>query len=130
LNYQRPIPENRADANQVQTISGMALCLYPVSLALRYVPGWRNETALFICSGARDIPLAGLMVRLRSICRKSSGQRSVAYSMPPSVNAAELIIALLALHKGLFGVVKASLTRIDSRQYSAGLWRFRAWRAV
>ncbi len=86
------------------------LVFVPVSLALRYWPGLRNETALFICSGLAIIPLAGLMGKATEHLSETLGQGIGALLNATFGNAAELIIALLALHKGLFGVVKASIT--------------------
>jgi len=86
------------------------LVFVPVSLALRYWPGWRNETALFICSGLAIIPLAGLMGKSTEHLSERLGQGIGGLLNATFGNAAELIIALLALHKGLFGVVKASIT--------------------
>src|SRR6266478_4245548 len=86
------------------------LVFVPVSLALRYVPGWRNETALFICSGLAIIPLAGLMGKATEHLSEKLGPAIGGLLNATFGNAAELIIALLALHKGLFGVVRASLT--------------------
>jgi Ca2+:H+ antiporter len=85
------------------------LVFVPVALALRYVPAWRNDTALFICSGLAIIPLAGLMGKATEHLAESLGPGIGGLLNATFGNAAELIIALLALQKGLFGVVKASL---------------------
>ncbi len=86
------------------------LLFVPVSLALRFVPGWQNETALFICSGLAIIPLAGIMGHATEHLSERMGQGIGGLLNATFGNAAELIIALMALNKGLLGVVKASLT--------------------
>src|SRR5258708_13495979 len=85
------------------------LIFVPVSLALRYYPGWHNESALFICSGLAIIPLAGLMGKATEHLSETLGQGIGGLLNATFGTAAELIIALLALNKGLFGVVKASI---------------------
>ncbi|MGI8966066.1 MAG: calcium/proton exchanger, partial [Limisphaerales bacterium] len=86
------------------------LVLVPVAVALRYAPGWRNETALFIISGLAIIPLAGGMGKATEHLAKRVGQGIGGLLNATFGNAAELIIALIALSKGLTGVVKASIT--------------------
>jgi Ca2+:H+ antiporter len=86
------------------------LVFVPVALALRFVPSWHNDTALFICSGLAIIPLAGLMGKATEHLAEKLGPGIGGLLNATFGNAAELIIALLALQKGLFGVVKASLT--------------------
>jgi len=39
------------------------LVFVPVAFALRYVPAWRHETALFIISALALVPVAGWMGR-------------------------------------------------------------------
>src|SRR6267378_5255207 len=86
------------------------LVFVPVALALRCWPGWRNETALFICSGLAIIPLAGLMGKATEHLSERLGQGIGGLLNATFGNAAELIIALMALNKGLIGVVKTSIT--------------------
>jgi Ca2+:H+ antiporter len=86
------------------------LIFVPVALTLRFWPGGHNDAALFICSGLAIIPLAGIMGRATEQLSERLGPGIGALLNATFGNAAELIIALLALHKGLFGVVKASLT--------------------
>jgi Ca2+:H+ antiporter len=86
------------------------LIFVPVALALRYVPALRNDTALFICSGLAIVPLAGIMGRATEHLAERMGQGIGGLLNATFGNAAELIIALVALHKGLIGVVKASIT--------------------
>jgi Ca2+:H+ antiporter len=82
----------------------------PIALALRFVPGWRNETALFFCSCLAIIPLAGWMGRATEDLASRMGEGVGGLLNATFGNAAELIIALLALSRGLTGVVKASIT--------------------
>lgn len=82
----------------------------PVAFAMRYVPDWRNETILFFVAGAGIIPLAGWMGRATESLAVRSGAGIGGLLNATFGNAAELIIALMALSKGLTSVVKASLT--------------------
>src|SRR5437868_15400960 len=86
------------------------LVFVPVSLALHFVPSLHNETALFICSALAIIPLAGWMGRATEALAEEMGEGMGSFLNAAFGNAAELIIALFALHKGLIGVVKASIT--------------------
>jgi len=86
------------------------LVFVPISIAVRYIPGWQNDTALFICAGLGIIPLAGIMGRATEHLAAKMGQGIGGLLNATFGNAAELIIALMALQKGLIGVVKASLT--------------------
>ncbi len=86
------------------------LVFVPVSLAIRFVPQWNNPTALFICAGLAIIPLAGWMGRATEALAEHLGEGVGGLLNATFGNAAELIIALMALHKGLIGVVKASIT--------------------
>jgi len=82
----------------------------PVAFALRFMPGLHNETLLFLCSGLGIIPLAGLMGRATEHLARRLGQGLGGLLNATFGNAAELVIALMALNKGLLGVVKASIT--------------------
>jgi Ca2+:H+ antiporter len=86
------------------------LVFVPVAFALEYVPALHNATALFICSGLAIIPLAGIMGRATEHLAEHLGQGIGGLLNATFGNAAELIIALMALNKGLIGVVKASIT--------------------
>ncbi len=81
-----------------------------VSIVLRIWPQIGNETALFICSCLAIIPLAGWMGRATEHLAETLGQGVGALLNATFGNAAELIIALVALQKGLVDVVKASIT--------------------
>src|SRR5438067_8560777 len=90
------------------------LVFVPIAIALRYWPGGDghggNATALFICSCLAIIPLAGWMGTATEELASKMGEGVGGFLNATFGNAAELIIALLALNKGLTGVVKASLT--------------------
>jgi len=86
------------------------LIFVPIAILLRFVPGWDNPTALFIVSCLAVIPLAGWMGRATEHLAEHLGQGIGGLLNATFGNAAELIIALFALSKGLEGVVKASIT--------------------
>ncbi len=86
------------------------LVFIPVALVIRYIPSLENKTALFVCSGLAIIPLAGWMGRATEELSERLGEGWGGLLNATFGNAAELIIALLALSKGLTGVVKASIT--------------------
>src|SRR6266436_1789065 len=86
------------------------LVFVPVAIVLRIWPQFGNETALFICSCFAVIPLAGWMGRATEELAEHLGHGVGGLLNATFGNAAELIIALMALSKGLTGVVKASIT--------------------
>ncbi len=86
------------------------LVFVPVCLVLRFWPGLHLDTALFICSGLAIIPLAGWMGHATEHLSNRMGQGIGGLLNATFGNAAELIIGLMALSKGLTGVVKASIT--------------------
>jgi Ca2+:H+ antiporter len=86
------------------------LVFVPVAVVLRIWPELGNETALFIFSCLAVIPLAGWMGRATEELAENLGHGVGGLLNATFGNAAELIIALIALSKGLTGVVKASIT--------------------
>jgi len=86
------------------------LVFVPVAIVLRYGTGPEHEAALFVCSGVAIVPLARLMGRATEHLAERLGQGVGALLNATFGNAAELIIGLMALQKGLVGVVKASIT--------------------
>src|SRR6266478_3014837 len=86
------------------------LVFVPVAVVLRIWPQFGNETALFICSCLAVVPLAGCMGRATEELAEHLGQGIGGLLNATFGNAAELIIALVALSKGLTSVVKASIT--------------------
>ncbi len=86
------------------------LVFVPIAFVFRFMPGLENPTVLFICSCLAIIPLAGWMGRATEHLAEHLGQGVGGLLNATFGNAAELIIALFALSKGLTGVVKASIT--------------------
>jgi Ca2+:H+ antiporter len=86
------------------------LVFVPIAILLRFVPSFDNPTALFIVSCIAIIPLAGWMGKATEHLSEHLGQGVGGLLNATFGNAAELIIALFALSKGLEGVVKASIT--------------------
>mgnify|MGYP001562829484 CR=1 FL=1 len=84
------------------------LILAPVALALAWLH--MDPTLVFVVSGIAIIPLAGLMGRATEHLTSHVGAGWGGFLNASLGNAAEMIIALVALHKGLHDVVKASLT--------------------
>ena len=86
------------------------LVFVPIAIALRFIPAFENPTALFLVSCVAIIPLAGWMGKATEHLAERMGQGIGGLLNATFGNAAELIIALFALSKGLEGVVKASIT--------------------
>lgn len=84
------------------------LLFVPIAIFFRIKGG--SDTALFITACLAVIPLAGWMGRATEHLAEKTGEGIGGLLNATFGNAAELIIALMALNKGLFGVVKASLT--------------------
>jgi Ca2+:H+ antiporter len=93
----------------LQPLDWLLLAL-PAAFAIRYVPAWKNDAMLFIISGIAIVPLAGWMGRATEHLGARAGHGIGGLLNATFGNAAELIIALMALSKGLIGVVKASIT--------------------
>lgn len=91
------------------SLDWLLVCV-PVAFALRYVPGWRHDTALFFFAAVAIIPLAGWMGSATEQLSHRLGQGIGGLLNASFGNAAELIIALMALRAGLIDVVKASIT--------------------
>ena len=86
--------------NKLKPSLDWLLALVPVAFLLAYWPAMHNDTALFICSGLAIIPLAGIMGRATEHLSEHLGQSVGGLLNATFGNAAELIIALMALHKG------------------------------
>jgi Ca2+:H+ antiporter len=86
------------------------LIFVPIATAIRFVPALHNDLALFICAGLAIIPMAGIMGEATSALAARMGEGIGGLLNATFGNAAELIIALMALHKGMISVVKASIT--------------------
>jgi len=86
------------------------LIFVPVAFVLRFWPGLSNPTALFICSAIAIIPVAGWIGRATEALAARVGEGVGGLLNATFGNAAELIIAGIALYKGYLPVVKASIT--------------------
>jgi len=86
------------------------LVFIPVAIVIRFFPTLHSPTALFIVSCLAIIPLAAWMGRATEHLAKHLGSGVGSLLNATFGNAAELIIALFAIAKGLEGVVKASIT--------------------
>jgi Ca2+:H+ antiporter len=84
------------------------LIFVPVAIFLRFAHG--NPTALFVCSALGIIPVAGWIGRATEALAARVGEGLGGLLNATFGNAAELIIAGIALSKGLTSVVKASIT--------------------
>ncbi len=86
------------------------LVFVPVAFALRYVPSLHHQTALFVASALAIIPIAGWMGHATEQLAHRMGEGVGGLLNASFGNAAELIIALIALRAGHIEVVKASIT--------------------
>lgn len=85
------------------------LIFVPVAIGLEFLaPG--AETLIFVSACLGIVPLAGLLGRATEQLAEHTGEGAGALLNATFGNAAELIIALMALRQGLYPVVKASLT--------------------
>lgn len=102
--------ENNSKSSFLKPSLNWLMIFIPIAIALRFIPSLENPTALFIVSCLAIIPLAGLMGKATEHLAEHLGQGIGGFLNATLGNAAELIIALFALSKGLDGVVKASIT--------------------
>src|SRR5262249_8940887 len=79
-------------------------------MLLRFWPGGISPTALFVCSAIGIIPVVGWIGRATEALAERVGEGLGGLLNATFGNAAELIIAGIALSKGLINVVKASIT--------------------
>ncbi len=86
----------------------LLLVFIPVAIVLEFTHG--NPIMIFTASALAIIPLAGWMGRATEHLAEKLGEGVGGLLNATFGNAAELIIALMALRKGLFEVVKASIT--------------------
>ncbi|HEY4272227.1 MAG TPA: calcium/proton exchanger [Candidatus Udaeobacter sp.] len=86
------------------------LIFVPLAGLLRFWPGSISPTALFVCSALGIIPVAGWIGRATEALAARVGEGLGGLLNATFGNAAELIIAGIALSKGLTNVVKASIT--------------------
>jgi Ca2+:H+ antiporter len=91
-----------------KNILNWLLIFIPAAIVLEYVHA--DPIAIFIASSLAIIPLAGWMGRATEHLAEKLGQGIGGLLNATFGNAAELIIALMALRRGLYDVVKASIT--------------------
>ncbi|MBK8092194.1 MAG: calcium/proton exchanger [Verrucomicrobiaceae bacterium] len=84
------------------------LIFVPIATYLEFTHA--SPVAIFICSAIAIIPLAGWMGRATEHLAERLGEGIGGLLNATFGNAAELIIAIMAMSKGLHGVVKASIT--------------------
>jgi len=94
----------------LNAVLGLNLLLVFVPLALALEVLHADRTAVFVASALAIIPLAGLMGKATEHLTSHVGAGVGGLLNASLGNAAELIIALVALQRGLHDVVKASLT--------------------
>ena len=80
----------------------------PLALLAKFV--LHNETLEFLCSALAIVPLARLMGHATEVLAARAGSGLGAFLNSALGNAAELIIAFMALAKGKTDIVKASIT--------------------
>jgi Ca2+:H+ antiporter len=85
------------------------LLFFPIALALEYM-AHAPALAIFLASAAAIVPLAALMGRATEQLAERLGEGVGGLLNATFGNAAELIIAIVALRAGLFDLVKASIT--------------------
>ncbi len=83
--------------------------LVPVCLYVEHAHP-RSHTVIFALSCGAIVPLAGLLGKATEQVADRAGENIGGFLNATLGNAAELIIAVVALRQGLFDVVKASLT--------------------
>src|SRR5207253_8039501 len=92
-----------------ENLLNLLLVFVPAAIVLEYLVH-AGPVYIFVSSSLAIIPLAGLMGKATEHLAEKLGQGLGALLNATFGNAAELIIALMALRAGLFDVVKASIT--------------------
>src|SRR5690606_26875368 len=109
-----PAPPPRLPESPVKRIFRMEnaltllLVFVPIALVLEYTHA--GAIPVFVTSALGIIPLAGLMGRATEQIAERLGEGIGGLMSATFGNAAELIIAIIALRAGLFDLVKASIT--------------------
>ncbi|MCL7968370.1 MAG: calcium/proton exchanger [marine benthic group bacterium] len=93
----------------IDNVLASLLVFIPIAFVMRYVMDMEG-TPIFLTAAVSIIPLAGYMGRATERLADQVGAGIGGLLNATFGNAAELIIAILALRAGLQGVVKASLT--------------------
>lgn len=92
----------------LENLLNLLLLFVPVAVVLELMHA--SPTAIFAASALSILPLAGWMGRATEHLAEKMGEGIGGLLNATFGNAAELIIALMALRAGLFDVVKASIT--------------------
>jgi Ca2+:H+ antiporter len=92
-----------------EKLLNLLLVFIPVALALEYLVH-ASAVVVFVTSSLAIIPLAGLMGQATERIAERMGEGVGGLLNATFGNAAELIIALIALNAGLHDLVKASIT--------------------
>src|SRR3954466_6446234 len=87
----------------------LLLIFVPVAIALKFLMP-TSHTLIFIASCLAIVPLAGWLGHATEELAHHTGEGVGGLLNATFGNAAELIIAIMALREGLYPVVKASLT--------------------
>src|SRR5215831_6064768 len=87
----------------------LLLIFVPIAIALEFLAP-SSHTLIFIAACLAIVPLAGWLGRATEELSRHTGEGVGGLLNATFGNAAELIIAVAALQKGLYPVVKASLT--------------------
>ncbi|NTU81577.1 MAG: calcium/proton exchanger [Chloroflexales bacterium] len=82
----------------------------PIAFALEFIPGLKNDLALFVVCCLGLIPLAGFLGEATEELAIHTGPKVGGLLNATLGNAAELIISIVALSQGKIELVKASIT--------------------
>lgn len=91
-----------------ENLKNLLFIFIPITLVLEFVHA--DPLVIFISASIGIIPLAGLMGKATESMASSSGEAIGGFLNASFGNAAELIIAAMALKEGLHDLVKASIT--------------------
>lgn len=94
---------------RAENILNLLLLFVPVALALEHLLH-ASPTTVFLASATAIVPLAGQMGRATEQIAEQVGEGVGGLLNATFGNAAELIIAIMALRAGLYDLVKASIT--------------------
>ena len=101
----KPAPKS----NPFKPSMSWLLIFVPAVVALELTHS-QSHVAIFVCSCLAIMPLAGWMGKATEHLAERTGEGVGGLLNATFGNAAELIIALMALREGFYDVVKASLT--------------------
>ncbi len=91
-----------------ENIKNLLFIFIPITLLLEFIHA--DPLVIFVSASIAIIPLAGLMGKATEAMASSSGEAIGGFLNASFGNAAELIIAAMALKKGHHDLVKASIT--------------------